>query len=102
MLIESRELFSAILEYRESDELVGKLTLEVFGDCTTAGPWGGMSAACLSVVVQLLSGFPGMTAAAAEMECKQHSSDNSIQIELIQVRSSCSPRWKGSMSSSYF
>lgn len=95
VLIESGELFSAILEYHESDELVGKLTLEVFGDCTMAGPWGGMSA-CLSVVVQLLSGFPGITA-AAEMECQQHLSDNSIQIELSQVCSSCCRRWKGSM-----
>lgn len=93
VLIGSGELFSAILEYRESDELVGKLTLEVFGDCTTAGPWGGMSA-CLSVVVQLLSGFPGMTA-GAEVECQQHLSDNGIQIELSQVRSSCSRVGRG-------
>ncbi|CAM9736506.1 unnamed protein product, partial [Hapterophycus canaliculatus] len=81
VLIEAGDLFSAILEYRESDGLVGKLTLEVSGDCTTAGPWGGMSA-CLSVVVQLLSGFPGMSA-AAEMECQRHLSD-SIPLELRQ------------------
>ncbi|CAM9295389.1 unnamed protein product [Ectocarpus fasciculatus] len=84
VLIESGELFSAILEYRESDEIHGRLTLDVFGDCTTAGPWGGMSA-CLSVVIQLLSEFPGMTAAAG-MECQQHFSDNRIEIELSQPR----------------
>ncbi|CAN0216634.1 unnamed protein product, partial [Scytosiphon promiscuus] len=81
--IDAGELFSASLEYRENEDLLGTLTMEVFGDCTTAGPWGGMSA-CLSVVVQLLSEFPGMSE-AAEMECQQHLSDT-IQIELRQSR----------------
>ncbi|CAN0006892.1 unnamed protein product, partial [Scytosiphon promiscuus] len=81
--IDAGELFSASLEYRENEDLFGKLTMEVFGDCTTAGPWGGMSA-CLSVVVQLLSEFPGMSE-AAEMECQQHLSEK-IQIELRKSR----------------
>ncbi|CAN0436446.1 unnamed protein product, partial [Scytosiphon promiscuus] len=81
--IKSGDLFSVSLGYHESDELVGTLTLEVFGDCTTAGPWGGMSA-CLSVVVQLLSEFPGMSA-SAEMECQQHLSGK-IPIELHQSK----------------
>lgn len=59
---EPEELFSVILQYNET-ESVGKLILEAFGDCTTPEPWAAMSA-CLSVVVQMLSEFPGMNAAA--------------------------------------
>ncbi|CAM9581614.1 unnamed protein product [Scytosiphon promiscuus] len=64
--------FSAIFGYEESQDLVGKLSLDVYGDCTTAHPWGGMSA-CLSIVIGLLTEFPGMDV-KTRLECQQHPS----------------------------
>ena len=81
---EPEELFSVNLHYDET-ESVGKLVLEVFGDCATAEPWAAMSA-CVSVIVQMLSEFPGMNA-EAEMECQHHRSPhNEIRLELREVR----------------
>ncbi|CAN0072339.1 unnamed protein product, partial [Pylaiella littoralis] len=89
VLIQSVEHFSVILEYEEDegtlhgDTLVGKLSLEVFGDCTAAEPWAAMSA-CLSIVVRMLSEFPGMDA-DANMDCQSdHSDKGGILIALSQ------------------
>ncbi|CAN0053544.1 unnamed protein product [Pylaiella littoralis] len=91
VLIQSVEHFSVILEYEEDegslhgDMLVGKLCLEVFGDCTAAEPWAAMSA-CLSVVVRMLSEFPGVDA-DAKMDCQNdyHSEKGGILIALSQA-----------------
>lgn len=86
VLIQSGELFSVILEYDEDeDTLVGKLCVEVFGDCSTADPWAAISA-CLSVVMHMLSEFPGMDV-DAEVDCQndQHTEESGIPIELSQV-----------------
>ncbi|CAN0431469.1 unnamed protein product [Pylaiella littoralis] len=90
VLIQSVEHFSVILEYEEEastlhgDTLVGMLSLEVYGDCTAAEPWAAMSA-CLSVVVRILSEFPGVDA-DANMDCQNddHSEKGGILIALSQ------------------
>ncbi|CAM9777109.1 unnamed protein product, partial [Pylaiella littoralis] len=90
VLIQSVEHFSVILEYEEDegtlegDTLVGKLSLEVYGDCTAAEPWAAMSA-CLSVFVRMLSEFPGVDANAT-MDCQNddHSEKGGILIALSQ------------------
>ncbi|CAN0353599.1 unnamed protein product [Pylaiella littoralis] len=90
VLIQSVEHFSVILEYEEDegtlhgDTLVGKLSLEVFGDCTAAEPWAAMSA-CMSVVVRMLSEFPGVDA-DAKMDCQNddHSEKGGILVALSQ------------------
>lgn len=84
VLIQSGTLFSVILEYLENDDsLVGELTLESFGDPKTAGPWLAMSA-CLSVLVEMMSQFPGVEV-EAKLECLLHNSNAGDQVGFISI-----------------
>lgn len=85
VLIQSHSPFSAILEYSEDDDtLVGKLSVEVFGDAATAWPWLAMSG-CLSVLSKMLSEFPGLEV-EAKLGCPYHKGGSGlISIDLHQV-----------------
>ncbi|CAM9968342.1 unnamed protein product [Scytosiphon promiscuus] len=82
------ELFSAIFEYVESEGSVGELSLDVFGDCTTANPWGAISAG-VSVVIGMLLEFPGMHS-TANLECQRHPTSSDFSRRDAGARVDCS------------